>query len=382
MSQGKSKPLSADLLFFPAAAALAVIAMPGWLAILQGWISAPGPYWHGHEMLLGYAFAVVSGYLISRVSLVTVGLLFVSWFAARLAALGLMGEGWQAALPGLIFAGLAAYFAASPFLRAAKKLENRVFGPLFIGIGICELIYQLGVSKVVPGAEPFALLMAVDLFALLLLLMGGRVIAPAVAGHFHRRGEVLAARVQPRLERTAILCMLGMIILDMIPGAAPAGGIFALGASAVTAIRAWRWRLWRVLDTPHLWALGLGYLWLVPGLGLKGWAQLTGSLSLDWAFHGITVGALGTLTLVVMARTRLQRSRQGLEDFRDIGVAALGVSLAAILRLGAPLADGEYMFLLLWGSAIAWSVAFSLLLRRLILIYRKGPEGARKRPEY
>lgn len=78
LSQGKSKSLSADLLFFPAAAALAVIAMSGWLAILQGWISAPGPYWHGHEMLLGYAFAVVSGYLITRVSLVTVGLLFVS----------------------------------------------------------------------------------------------------------------------------------------------------------------------------------------------------------------------------------------------------------------------------------------------------------------
>lgn len=330
-------------------------------------------------MLLGYAFAVVSGYLINRISLVMVGLLSVSWLAARLAAFGLMGEGLLATLPGLIFARLVVYFTASPFLRAAKKLENWVFGPLFIGIGICELIYQLGMTEVVPGAQSFALLMAVDLFALLLLLMGGRVIAPAVAGHFHRRGEILTARVQPRLERTAILFMLGMIILDLIPGAAPAGGIFALGAGAVTAVRACRWRLWRVLDTPHLWALGLGYLWLVPGLGLKGWAQLTGSLGLDWALHGITVGALGTLTLVVMARTRLQRSRQGLEDFRDIGAAALWVSLAAILRLGAPLADGGYMFLLLWSSAAAWLVAFSLLLRRLVLIHRKVPEGARKR---
>jgi uncharacterized protein involved in response to NO len=53
-------------------------------------------------------------------------------------------------------------------------------------------------------------------------------------------------------------------------------------------------------------------------------------VGLTEALHGITIGALGTLTLVVMARTRLQRSRQGLEYFDDIGAAALLMSLAAL----------------------------------------------------
>jgi uncharacterized protein involved in response to NO len=168
--------------------------------------------------------------------------------------------------------------------------------------------------------------------------------------------------------------MLGMIVLDLIPKAAPAAGILALGAAAVTAVRVGRWQLWRVLDQPHLWALGLGYAWLVPGLGLKGLAQIFGSVGLTEALHGITIGALGTLTLVVMARTRLQRSRQGLEYFGDIGAAALLMSLAALLRLSAPLAGGGYTLFLLWGSAAAWLFAFSLLLRRLFLI-RRAPKA-------
>lgn len=324
-------------------------------------------------MLFGYALAVVSGYLINRVSLMMLGGLFLAWLGARLAAFGVIEDDLTAALPGLVFAALVVYLVASPFLRAAKKAENRVFGPLFIAIGLCELTYQLGIIKGLPGAKSIALLIAVDLFTLLLLLMGGRIIAPAVAGHFHRRGRFLAARVQPRLERIAIVCMLAMLVSDLIPKAAPAAGMFALGAAAVTAIRAGRWQLWHVLDQPHLWALGLGYIWLIPGLGLKGVAQVFGTPSLAETLHGITIGALGTLTLVVMARTRLQRSRQGLDYFSDIGAAALLVSLAAVLRLAAPLASGSgQVLLLLWGSAIAWLVAFGLLLRRLILIRRKA----------
>jgi uncharacterized protein involved in response to NO len=178
----------------------------------------------------------------------------------------------------------------------------------------------------------------------------------------------------------AIVFMIGMIVLDLIPKAAPVAGVFALGAATVTAVRAWHWQIWSVLDQPHLWALGLGYAWLALGLGLKGLTQIFGSLlGLTEALHGITIGALGTLTLIIMARTSLQRSRQGLEYFSDMGMAALLVSLAALLRLSAPLAGSEYTLLFLWASAVAWFFAFSLLLRRLVIIHRKGLRSADNR---
>ncbi|BAW80118.1 NnrS family protein [Candidatus Nitrosoglobus terrae] len=370
----KDKTVSADVLFFPVAAAFSAVIVPLWMMTLQGWIPIPSPYWHGHEMLFGYGFAVVSGYLITRVSLVMLSGLFLSWFAARLAALGLIGDNLVASLPGLIFVGLVVYLIAPPFLRAAKKAENRVFGPLFMAMGACELIYQLGAIEIFSGVRFYALLITVDLFSLLLLLMGGRMIASAMAGHFYRTGQFLIARVQPRLERIAIILMISMILLDFIPKAAPLAGVFALGAAVITIVRIGRWQVWRIINYPHLWGLILGYTWLALGLALKGFMQIFGnSLSLVEALHGITIGAIGTLTLVVMARTRLQRNRQGLEHFEDIGMAALLVSLAALLRLSASLAGSDYTLSLLWASAIAWFFAFSQLLYCLIINYPKKP---------
>jgi uncharacterized protein involved in response to NO len=49
--------------------------------------------------------------------------------------------------------------------------------------------------------------------------------------------------------------------------------------------------------------------------------------------HGIGIGALGTLTLVMMARTATLRAHKPIADFGDIGVAALLVSAAALSRL-------------------------------------------------
>jgi Uncharacterized protein involved in response to NO len=107
-------------------------------------------------------------------------------------------------------------------------------------------------------------------------------------------------------------------------------------------------------------------LWLVPGLALKGCAQIWAVPSLGSALHAFTIGALGTLTLVMMARTRLQRSRRPLARFGDVAVAALLLSSAAVFRLLYPITD-EYAMAFLWTSGAMWVIAFGLLLRRLVI---------------
>lgn len=47
------KVVYTDIVLFPAAAAFAMVAVPLWLAMLQGWLTTPGIYWHGHELLFG-----------------------------------------------------------------------------------------------------------------------------------------------------------------------------------------------------------------------------------------------------------------------------------------------------------------------------------------
>lgn len=362
--------MSADTVLFPAAALFSIVAILLWVYARTSPAGARWPiataYAHAHEMLFGYALAVVAGFMITRSSPSLNAALFLCWLAARGTPFFVDGGSAIAAIPNLLFAALVAYSGAPMFMRAAKKIENRIIGPLLIAICACPFLYRAGVAGLPAGAQYLALLLAVDLLALLMLLMGGRAISPAVAGHYYRRGEVLQARVQPRLERLVILFMLAGAACDLVPGAAMASGAFAISAAATTAIRAWRWRLWTVLDRPELWTLGLGYLWLIIGLTLKGFAQITGALSLSQALHGITIGALGTLTLAMMARTHMMRQRRPLERFGDVGAGAVLIGISALLRLAAPYFATSEVAVMLWGAALAWTAAMALLLRRLL----------------
>ena len=58
--------------FFVGASVFAIITMGLWLAVLQGWIdftlTAFTPFmWHAHEMIFGYALAVIAGFLLTAV---------------------------------------------------------------------------------------------------------------------------------------------------------------------------------------------------------------------------------------------------------------------------------------------------------------------------
>ena len=91
-------------------------------------------------------------------------------------------------------------------------------------------------------------------------------------------------------------------------------------------------------DSIYANMLLLGYAWLVIGLLLFGAALLFPRLPLTVALHGITVGALGTLTLAVMARTRLLYRLRDANARPWIHPAAVLLTLAALGRLALALA--------------------------------------------
>ena len=354
----------ADRLFFPVAAAFGMIAPLLWMAAISGLMHVPGAYWHGHEMLFGYALLVVAGYLVGRAKQSVLAWLLGAWLAARLAPWLAGEDSALSALAQLAFSFTVAAVTAWPFLRAAKKLQNRVFGPLFIAFFLCDAAYQAGALSHDATLQTSALSATIDVYALLLVMMGGRVIPAAVAGHRYRAGRVLEHRVQPPLEIGVIALLATMIVADLFPGTRALAGACAIGAAAVTAARAWRWELWTIVDQPHLWTLALGYAWLVPGLAWKGYALWSTGEAPAAAQHALGIGALGTMTLVMMARTALQRGKLPLTAFADIALAALLMGAAAIARLAAVATAPRAAAL--WLSAVLWACAYALLLRRLL----------------
>ncbi|HEX6111590.1 MAG TPA: NnrS family protein [Geminicoccaceae bacterium] len=342
--------------FFPAALALALAEIPLWTAAYAGWIAWPplASTWHGHEMLFGYALAVVAGFLLARLGRSELALLLGAWLLARAVAFG-PDPGPLLAAAGALFPLLLAVRAGALFLPAAKKGSNRLFAPIFVGFLLAELLYRGGQIGVVPQGGRLGLGLAVDLVTLLLVLMGGRVIPAATAGALHRRGQQLRSRVQAKVERATLASLIVMMLADLLSlwGTAAAAGLLA---GVLTAIRLARWRTAAVLDQPELWSLHLGYAWLALGLLAKGAATMIDRSMLIDLQHALTIGGLGTLSLVMILRTSAARAVPSVAVPRAVGAIAILITLATLARLAAPFLGSVAGAWALLAAAALWSI--------------------------
>jgi uncharacterized protein involved in response to NO len=348
--------IAAHRWFFPAALCLALAEIPLWTAAYAGWTAWPplASGWHGHEMLFGYALAVVAGFLLTRLDGGALAFLLGAWLLARVVAL-VPEPGLLLAAAGSLFPLALAVRAGALFLPAAKKGSNRMFAPIFGGFLLAELLYRGGGVGLILEGERLGLTLAVDLVTLLLVLMGGRVIPAATAGALHRRGQQLQSRVQPNLVRATLGSLVAMVAADLLSmwGIAAAT---ALVAGVLTAIRLARWRTAAILDQPELWSLHLGYAWLALGLLAKAAATAIDRALLIDLQHALTIGGLGTLSLVMILRTSAARRVPSVAAPRAIGMIAIAITLAASARLAAPFLDWPAAAWALSAGAALWSI--------------------------
>lgn len=355
----RNKPASYYL--FPLAAAYAAVLLP-WstLALL---FNVPAPvglysvFGHAHELLIGYAMLVVAGYLLGPLEPRKVGLLAAVWVLARVGFLCFPGSFWASA-GALAVALLTVFWVVPRFARSAKKWRNKAIAPLLLILCV-TLVFAAQ-----PSWQGQTVLLELLLgLALLMFFMGGRIIAPAVAGHLLRQQRTLQARVQPRIEGAVLILLFGVLVLYPLPSlySGQLAGVLVLICGLLTALRLLRWQLWHCLARADLLLLGAGYTWLALGLCLLGYALLFTPALLSAGVHALTVGALGTLSLTVMARTQL------LQRFRDPNARPLShlagvlINCAALLRV-LPVLFGQQSHLWLLASALLWSLSFSLLL--------------------
>lgn len=325
---------------------------------------------HAFEMLFGFALALIAGYLLGPMSRRQLALFLFFWLLARLTGLTNMAV-WLVLASNAVFAVLLAR-QLLPRLWVAKKWRNRILAPLLglicmLGITI-SLISQFGHHEI----TRYLLGESVQLFALLMLFMGGRMLAPAIAGEFYRQGMELQARVQPRVEAGLIVTIIAAVILT--PVSTPVSGILLIISGMLAAIRLFRWQLWHCLARPDLICLGIGYAWLALGLVMLGSAKLSEHIHLNTAIHAITVGALGTLACNVLIRVSLLHVKQYPSRIAHIVVITACMTVAAILRISADFS--LYREILLAVSATVWSISFFLVL--VILLGCRVREPIRK----
>lgn len=357
-----SKKVPGQRVFFPAAALHAALILPLSMAnLITGWSWPPGlRNGHGAEMLFGFVPALIVGYLLGPQPRLRLFGILALWAGARLAALVIPGSAF-AALLEITFV-LASVWLIVPKLLAAKKWRNRSIAPLVLVLFLLPVLFWMFTYREWSMTGSL-FVFGIILLSLLMLFMGGRLIAATAAGEIQRQGGRLAARVQPTLEAGLIILLASAATLSLIQPWQPVAGVILLATGAVAAVRQFRWRLW-LCRRSYLIALGVGHFWLVIGLFALGLALLTGT-RINCALHIITVGALGTLSITIAARVHLVNLKQAEAAGPFFIMTSVLIVLAVLLRvLGVYMPT--YNIAALWLAAAAWSLAYLLLLALLL----------------
>jgi uncharacterized protein involved in response to NO len=366
--------------FYLGAALLAALIVPLWVAVFLGalqWQPATQPLlWHAHEMLFGFAIAVIVGFLMtagkSWTGLQTprgpaLGALFLLWLSARVASLvapyAVFAVLDLALLPiiGLIFLRL---------LIQSRNWRNVPLALILLLLTGVNLSFHLAVNGQIDLDPIRSLYAALGFVVIIECVMAGRVVP------FFTTSALPNIKIftLPWLDLTAVAATLlgmGLWVTGWYSGLA-AG---ALGlAFVLNLVRQLRWHPLATLGRPILWILHAAHLWLILGLGLLALAQL-GLVTTSLGVHALGVGATGGLILGMMTRTaRGHTGRPLAADAPELAIYAL-IMLAAVLRVLLPMLAPSLYVSSLVVSAAAWSAAF------LIYLWQYTPWLVSARPD-
>ncbi len=358
--------------FYLLAAAFAAAGLPIWHfapgELLPGEPYLAGSAWHAHEMVFGFAAAVLTGFLLTAARAWT-GLATPSgWRLATLALLWIAGRVLVAtgpALPAIVvdclFLPCVSLAVALPVLKA-RNWRNLPVAAVPALLGAANLLFHLDHAGLIALARANGgALLALDLFALLVALMAGRVIPAFIANAVPQARPRRNAYVEALAFGALVVLLLAGPLEPWLPGGAWLAGVAAAGALAHVA-RLWLWDPAATRGEPLLWVLPLSYAWLPAALVLRALWLADVDVPAAAAYHALGAGAMGGLMLGMMTRSALGHTGRPLAA-RPVEVAAyMLVHLGAALRVFGPLAGPEAEPHAFTASAVLWSGAFALFI--------------------
>ncbi|MEW6120680.1 MAG: NnrS family protein [Pseudomonadota bacterium] len=329
--------------FFLGAGVHALLLMALWLATLGGHFSPPASpapvLWHAHEMLFGFAGAVIAGFLLTAVQNWTsmpmtrgapLAVLFVLWLAARIAFVVPGVPALLTAAIDLVFLPIVGVLVMRPILKVGQQ-RNAPFPLMLLGLTVANALMHAEFAGFAQHTAHTGLVLGLMLVVLMMVAMGGRVIP-----YFTDNRVQSHARRWTLVEWLAPLSTLAVTVVWM---ATPEGALLAATATVAAfanGLRLAGWQNRRLWSVPLLWVLHMGYGWIVAGFVLLVPAAL-GALPQTLAVHAFTAGAMGVLILGMMARVSLGHTGRRLEAAPVMAWAFAVLNLAALVRVGLPL---------------------------------------------
>ena len=353
--------------FYILGALLACASVPLWIAVFLGGLrlgaSVSPLLWHAHEMLFGFATAIIVGFLLTAVKAWTglatlrgawLGALAALWLVARLAALG-APYAVYAALDMLLLP-IVAVILLRVLILAGNRRNLPLIGILVL-LSLANLAFHLAVLDVIGLPPVQALYAGLALIVMIECVMAGRVV-PAFTASVNPGLKIKLPRWQ-EITTLAVTAMALLLWVSAQPGIVPALVLALAGVLHVARIV--QWHPLKTLSRPILWVLHAAYAWIPIGLLLLAMAQM-GWVTVSVGVHALAVGATGGLIIGMLTRTARGHTGRPLQASRAEVLAYALVMGAALIRVFFPIVLPQWYGPGLIAAAAAWSVAFGIYL--------------------
>lgn len=358
--------------FFLGAAIFACVSIAVWSALYFGRLQLPlgrlSTYqWHSHEMIYGYALAVVAGFLLTAVSnwtgIKTVhGILLAglwgAWIAARAAFLCGVTLLPLAAAADLIFCLGLLIAVAIPIVKSKQWKQAGILSKLVLFTAGNAYFYLGGFGVCADGAR-VAVYGGLYLIVALMLTIGSRVMPAFIQNGVDSPVEI------PNTSRIAALSMvlfLPFFVNELFVENVSARIALSLALFTLNGLRLMRWHTPGIWRKPLLWSLFLAFVCVDAGFLLLA-ASALGGVSPYLAVHAFAFGGIGLATLSMMSRVTLGHTGRSIRVPPKIisyaaAVLAGGALIRVVVPLVAPGAYGDWILL----AQLSWIAAFSLFL--------------------
>jgi uncharacterized protein involved in response to NO len=260
------------------------------------------------------------------------------------------------ALVDLSFLPALAVGIGVPLVRRGDR-RNLLFLPLIAVFWLANILVHLALLGFVPNLAHKAVILGLNLVVLLIVIMGGRVIP------FFTERALQAVRIKRwnAIERLAIISVIAFTLAEFFFIDPRVAGVFAGVAAIANGIRLGGWYTYRYWRVPLLWVLHLGYGWIVAGFMLKAGSAL-GVIPPQFTVHAFSLGAIGVLTMGMMARVSLGHTGRPLKVGAGMVIAFAAVNLAAVTRGLLPILQPQWFPQVVILSGVLWLVAYAIFI--------------------
>lgn len=322
--------------------------------------------WHAHEMVFGYAMAVVAGFLLTAIrnwtGVATISgnklmLLVLVWVLGRLMPFVVYSP-VLIAICDLLFLPLLAVAIAIPLIKVGNK-RNYFMIAFVVLLAVLNLLLHLQLLGIVNNTAVLSYKTAFFIIIALIIVMAGRVFPMFSQNGVIKRYQAKKYPVIEKLIMPSYFAFMLAFLYTQFNGLILALALFAAVVHAVRLIGWYNRQIWQV---PLVWVLHVGYGFLVVGLVLCGISEYLPA----WYFmalHALSIGTLGIITIGMMSRVSVGHTGRDLRHPPRLVKPMFLLMLAAVVvRSLLPLFIAGIYQTCIIVSGLLWALAFFLFM--------------------